>query len=89
MKEETDMKAMYIKPELEITITLTEGHLCGDSNGLRQADWGANGVSDYSNEAWDNEGWTQTENPFIPIGGDDNGELNSTGNQYNLWEDEV
>lgn len=83
------MKAMYIKPEIEITITLMEGHLCGNSEtGLRQADWGAKGVSDYSNDAWDNQGWGNTTTPVI-IGGDDNGELNSTGNQYNLWEDEV
>lgn len=78
---------MYIKPELEITITLMEGHLCGDSKGLRQADWGAKGENEYSNSAWDNEYWGDTETPVIA--GDDNGTMNSTANSHNLWEDEI
>ena len=82
------MKKHYIKPEVEITAQWFEGHLCaGTETGQRMADWGAKGVNDYSNSAWDNEGWGNTTTPVI-IAGDDNGELNSTGNQYNLWEDE-
>ena len=81
------MKKHYIKPEVEITAQLFEGHLCaGTENGQRMADWGAKGVNDYSNSAWDNEFWGNTQTPVIA--GDDNATMNSTSNQYNLWEDE-
>lgn len=82
------MKTMYIKPEIFATASTIEHHLCAGSPllGVRKADWGAKGVNDYSNSAWDNQGWGDTETPVIA--GNDNGVLNSQTNGNGLWEDE-
>lgn len=80
------MKTMYIKPETFITASAVEYQILAGS-GKRMADFGAKGVNDYSNSAWDNQGWGDTETPVIA--GNDNGELNSTANDNGLWEDGV
>ena len=80
------MKTMYIKPETFITSSSVEYHILAGS-GLRKSDFGAKGVNEYSNSAWDNQGWGDTETPVIA--GNDNGELNSTTNDNGLWEDEI
>lgn len=80
------MKTMYIKPETFITSSSVEYHILAGS-GLRKSDFGAKGVNEYSNSAWDNQGVGDTETPVIA--GNDNGVLNSTTNDNGLWEDGV
>ena len=79
------MKTMYIKPEIFITETKVEHHLCAGSC-LRKSDFGAKGVNDYSNAAWDNQYWGNTETPIIA--GNDNGVLNSQTNDATTWDDD-